>query len=215
MALQLDFAQEIYDISPVINSELAVFPGDVPFSQETALDQKKGDHLYLSSIRTTLHIGAHADAPLHYGTGEESIETRSLRPYMGECQVVEVTACPLGQRITLDDFNIEQIQAPRVLFKTKSFYPYKWESSFNSLSPEVIEALVEQKSLVLIGLDTPSVDPHDSKNLESHNCLLKHNLSVLEGLDLEEVPEGIYQLIALPLRIQGGDASPVRAILLR
>lgn len=212
--VRLDFAQEIYDISPVINSELAVFPGDVPFRQETSLDQNKGDHLYLSAMTTTLHIGAHADAPLHYGKNAPSIDVRSLRPYLGECQVVHVKT-PMGQRISLADFDLEAIKAPRVLFKTESFYPYRWTEAFNSLSPEVIEALVKIKSVTLVGIDTPSVDPHDSKGLESHQSLLQNDVSVLEGLDLEKVPEGMYQLIALPLKIQGADASPVRAILLR
>lgn len=211
--INLDQAQEVFDISPVISPELAVFPGDVPFSRQVLLDQTKGDHLCLSSMTSTLHIGAHADAPLHYGKEAESIDVRSVLPYMGSCQVIEVKT-PYGERILPHHFDVHAIRAPRVLFKTKSFDPHQWSEGFNSLSPETIELLVE-KSVLLVGIDTPSVDPHDSKALESHQALLKHNLSVLEGLDLEDVPEGEYQLIALPLKIQGADASPVRAILLR
>lgn len=212
--IELDEIQKIWDISPTINSELAVFPGDVKFSRDISLSQAQGSHLDLSSITTTLHIGAHADAPSHYGAQAEGIDVRSLNPYMGRCQVVKVKT-PYGERIRPEHFNIEEITCPRVLFRTDSFNPYQWEDSFNSLSPETIELLVKKASVCLVGIDTPSVDPQDSKDLPSHKALLKHHLSVLEGIDLNGVNSGVYQLIALPLKLQDADASPVRAILFR
>lgn len=210
----LDNINEIFDISPKINSSIAVFPGDVAYTRHISLSQEhKNDHLDLSSITTTLHLGAHADAPLHYGKGAESIDQRSLYPYLGRCQVVE-TKAPYGGRILPEHFDIGDIYCTRVLFKTKSFNPYEWTNQFNSLSPETIEALVE-KSVQLVGIDTPSVDPWDSKLLESHKSLLKNNVSVLEGLDLFDIKPGEYQLIALPLRLEDAEASPVRAILFK
>jgi arylformamidase len=75
-----------------------------------------------------------------------------------------------------------------------------------------VERLHEQ-GVKLIGIDTPSVDLFDSKDLPSHQMILKHDMAILEGLALQGVPEGVYELIALPLKLVGFDASPVRAIL--
>ena len=100
------------------------------------------------------------------------------------------------------------------MFKTNSFLdPNQWRNDFNSLSPELIYYLNE-KGVFLIGIDTPSIDPANSKKLESHKQILKYNISNLEGLYLKEAKEGLYQLIAMPLKIKGGEASPVRAVLL-
>jgi len=166
------------DISPRISPRTAVFPGDQPFERTIALDFKAGDHLRLSRITTTVHVGAHADAPNHYhpdGVG---------------------------------------ILAPRVLFKTGSFPdPDRWNGDFNSLSPELIDWLAS-RDVLLVGIDTPSVDPADSQGLESHHRIFEHDLAILEGIVLDAADEGLYELIALPLRIEGADASPVRAILL-
>jgi arylformamidase len=215
MQMKIDFSDfdKLYDISPEISSRLAVFPGDTVFERQVLMSQSQGQHLDLSSIKTTVHIGAHADAVNHYGANQPGIESKDLRVYMGGCQVVEV-GTSYGQRISLFDFKIQDINQSRVLFKTNSFDPYQWRDDFVSLSPEVIFALAET-GVILVGIDTPSVDPSTSKNLESHKALLETGVSVLEGLVLDEVPEGEYQLIALPLKIKDADASPVRAVLLK
>ena len=200
-----------YDISPEISEGSAVFPGDVSFRRLVSLDFRKGDHLGLSSIQTTVHIGAHADAPSHYHSQGQSIDQRPLERYFGSCQVVSVQARP-GQRVTPGDVKVK-IEAPRILFKTSSFpYGERWREDFNSLSPELIARLADQ-GVVLVGIDTPSIDPHDSKELESHLELYRRDMAVLEGLVLGGVEDGLYDLIALPLKIRGADASPVRAIL--
>ncbi len=169
-----------------------------------------GDNLELSSITTTLHLGAHADAPSHYvceGAGMGEVE---LSPYVGLCQVVRVSLSH-GERIR--PHHLGEIHAPRVLFRTDSFPdPEHFNKDFISLSPELIEHLHNQ-GCVLVGLDTPSVDPFDSKVLESHQALAHTGMYNLEGLVLEQVEPGLYTLIALPLKLEGADASPVRAIL--
>lgn len=203
---------EYIDISPPLHSELAVFPGDTPFLRQEQLSCDRGDHIGLSSLHTTAHIGAHADAPSHYGAGQKSVEELDLAPYMGRCQVIRVSMSA-GERIYPKDIESYSIQAPRILFATESFVPSEWNSNFNSLSPELLEALADQ-GVSLVGIDTPSVDPAESKALESHRVLLKRNIRVLEGLWLKEVPQGLYNLLALPLPIKDGDASPVRALLL-
>jgi arylformamidase len=118
-----------------------------------------------------------------------------------------------GERILPSHLDGKRIAAPRVLFRTGTFPdPSHWNDDFASLSLELVDAL-HDRGVILIGIDTPSVDPFDSKPLEAHHALAQHAMANLEGLVLDGVGEGEYELIALPLRIVGGDASPVRAVL--
>ncbi len=201
-----------FEISPIISNRLAVFPGDKKFSRSISYDFKTGSHLELSSIETTLHLGAHADSSSHYHADGEGVDRRDLNAFFGQAQVIEVqVAC--GARIYPQDIKTV-ISAQRVLLRTNSFpNPEFWNSDFNSLSPELVDFLAGQ-NVIMIGIDTPSVDPETSKELESHQALYRNKISVLEGIVLDKVPEGQYQLVALPLAIEGGDASPVRAILI-
>lgn len=203
---------KIHDLSPRISPRLAVWPGDVVFRRRVALSMADGANLDLSSVTTTLHLGAHADAPSHFGAGAPGMDAVDLAPYVGPCQVVRV-AVGRGERIQPSHLK-EPVAAPRVLFHTGTFPdPESWNTDFASLSPELIEALHAQ-GVVLVGIDTPSVDPFESKALESHQALLRTGMRNLEGLVLDGVPEGTYTLAALPLRIEGADASPVRAVLI-
>lgn len=204
----------LYDISPKLTHRTAVFPGDVPFTATKHLCFENGDHLMLSSIQATVHIGAHADAPCHYHKQGSDISQADLNKYMGLCQVVTVEKVEADGRIYPRHLNSLKITAPRVLFRTNSFSdPEFWTPDFVSLSPELI-AFLAAHGVFTVGIDTPSVDPHDSKNLETHQALYLHEFAVLEGLILHSVPDGEYTLIALPLPLVGLDASPVRAILL-
>jgi arylformamidase len=203
---------KVYDLTPLIHSGLGVFPGDVTFQRNISLDFQKGQNLLLSSITSTLHLGAHADSSSHYHSQGEGVEKRPLTSFFGRAQVIRVSP-RRGGRIRLSDIQGVSVQAPRVLFSTGTFPdPNHWNSDFMALSPEVILELHRQ-AVVLVGIDTPSVDPEDSKALESHQALYSTNMSVLEGLVLEKVPEGLYSLVAMPLPIQNADASPVRALL--
>lgn len=202
----------IYDLSPLISPRLAVWPGDVPFSRSVAVSIEGGGNLDLSSMTTTLHLGSHADAPSHYAAGAAAMDAVDLALYYGPCQVMRVAA-GRGERIRPSHLTAE-LRAPRVLFHTGTFPdPEAWNTDFASLSPELIEHL-HGMGVVLVGLDTPSVDPFESKALEAHQALARTGMRNLEGLLLEEVPEGLYTLAALPLRIEGADASPVRAVLI-
>ncbi len=208
---------KVYDISPAVSERLGVFPGDVSFQRKISLDFEPGHPLLLSSIQTTLHIGAHADGPNHYSKGATGIGERALTPYLGRVHVME----PLtggsklrGRRLQLSDFADPEPKASRVLFKTGTFpEPEDWNSDFASLSPELIEHM-GKKGVRLLGIDTPSVDPEDAKDLIAHHAIAKWDIAILEGIVLDNVPAGIYTLIALPLRLENADASPVRAILL-
>lgn len=205
---------EYFDISPVVSPRIAVFPEDVAYARSVCLDFEKGNHLLLSSIQTTLHLGAHTDAPNHYHADGIGIGERTLSLYMGLAQVIDVKV-PRGTRIYSDALKDKKIEAPRVLFKTGSFpNPEAWNSDFCALSPGLIHFLADQK-VKLVGIDTPSVDPEDSKALESHKAIYERQMGILEGIVLSDVPEGLYTLLALPLRLEDADASPVRAILLK
>lgn len=205
---------KIIDISPEISERTAVFPGDTPFSRKIALDFKTGQNFLLSSIQTTVHLGAHTDAPNHYHAQGMAMHERALEPYYGPCQVITVSL-PRGERIPVSVLESVSVQAPRVLFRTDSFPdPCAWNGDFNSLSPELIEALA-CAGVILVGIDTPSIDPADDKVLDSHQAVYKNDLAVLEGIVLTDVEDGLYTLIALPLKIRDADASPVRAVLIR
>lgn len=211
-APEISLKKIIIDISPALHSGTAIWPGDVPFSRTMALDVEQGQHMTLSAIQTTLHIGSHTDAPNHFARGSHSIDQKDLHPYWGSCQVIQVNKKP-GSVITPEDFQNVRIQAPRVIFKTGSFpNPNSFNQDFVALSPEAMEYL-KTKKVLLVGIDTPSIDPFDSKELSAHHATVRLGISILEGVILKDVPEGVYHLMALPLKIQGGDASPVRAVL--
>jgi arylformamidase len=201
----------IYDLTPPITNRLQVWPGDTPPAREVLCDMHRGDNITLSTLRATVHLGAHADAPSHYGVDAPAIDERSLDYYLGPCQVVRVAAAR-GTRITPDQLP-HPVQAPRLLIATDTFPdPEHFNTDFAALSPELVEQLHAQ-GVRLIGIDTPSVDLFDSKDLPSHHAFLSCDMAILEGLILKDVPEGVYDLIALPLKLVGFDASPVRAIL--
>ena len=201
----------IYDISPPITDSIAVFPGDTPPTREMLMDMRKGDTLTLSTLRSTVHVGAHADAPSHYGAEAPTIDQVELERYVGPCQVVRVAASR-GALLMPDAIDAE-ITESRVLFATGTYPdPNTFNTDFAALSPELIDWLAG-RGVNLVGVDTPSVDPADSKDLPAHKAFLKNDIYILEGLVLSDVPEGQYELIALPLKLVGFDASPVRAVL--
>jgi arylformamidase len=201
----------IYDISPPIDPALKVWPGDTPPSREVLLDMKKGANLTLSSLHATVHLGAHTDAPSHYGADAPSIEQRNVEIYLGPCQVMRV-AVGRAERIMPAALSGPPLAA-RILFATGTFPdPTEFNEDFAALSPELVDHL-HAGGVRLVGLDTPSVDPFASKDLPAHKACLRHDIAILEGVVLDGVPVGIYELIALPLRLVGYDGSPVRAIL--
>ena len=201
----------LIDISPLISPRIGVWPGDTPFSQKYLCTIEGGSNIDLSTMTTTMHLGAHADSPSHYVHPGMGIDERDLSFYYGAAQVIHVDVVR-GCRIMPEDILCE-ITAPRVLFGTSSFPdPDHFTEDFCALSPELIHFLAD-RSVVLVGIDTPSIDPCTSKVLESHQAIAQRDLAVLEGLVLTDVAAGLYRLMAFPLRIEGADAAPVRAVL--
>ena len=201
----------LYDISPPITAGLAVWPGDTPMTREVLLDMADGDHLTLSTLHGTVHLGAHADGPNHYAAEAGGIETVDLARYLGPCRVIHVDV-GRGQRIGPSQV-AGKTDIPRLLIATGTYPdPDRFNEDFAALSPELVDGL-HRDGVILVGLDTPSIDPFPSRELESHAACAACGMAILEGLVLGHVPEGVYELIALPLRLTGFDASPVRAVL--
>lgn len=201
----------IHDITPPIAPALAVFPGDTPPSREVLLDIARGDHITLSTLRTTVHVGAHVDAPSHYGAAAPSIDRVPLEACIGPCQVLRVEVAR-GGRVRVEDLP-GPIRAPRLLLATGTYPdPERWSDDFAGLEPDLVDHLHAQ-GVRLVGIDTPSVDTADSQDLPAHARFLANDMLILEGIVLRGVEPGDYELIALPLRLVGFDASPVRAVL--
>lgn len=201
----------ILDISPRISPRLAVWPGDVPYTRDITCAFVDGANLDLSSIRATVHLGAHTDAPSHYHPDGGGIDARPLDRYYGLCEVIRVN---VGRGERIRPAHLPHLPtAPRVLFCTGTFPdPEAWNTDFAALSPELVHVLADA-GVGLIGIDTPSVDLFDDKALLSHQVIYARDLAILEGIVLTSVPPGHYTLVALPLALEGADASPVRAAL--
>jgi arylformamidase len=190
---------------------MPVWPGDTPPAREILLDLDQGDPITLSTLRATVHLGAHADAPSHYGVKARTIDCQPLDLYVGRCQVIRPALG--GDSLVYPQDMPSDYEGTRILIAlgvapTDERFP----TEFPALAPELIDWLADRGAR-LIGVDAPSVDPFDSKTLPAHGRCLARDVAILEGLDLRAVPAGEYELIALPLRLVGFDASPVRAIL--
>ena len=166
----------------------------------------------VSALTFSPHVGAHADAPLHYDNQGAAIGAVELEPYLGRCRVIHAIGTgPLVEwrhvEHALDDL------PPRVLVRTYEHAPVdRFDPSLAAYAPETIDRLAAL-GVRLVGIDTASIDPADSKLLASHQAVRRHGLRVLENLVLDDVAEGDYELIALPLKLVTADASPVRAVL--
>lgn len=202
------------DITTPISSRLAVFPGDTPFERRELLHRDRGDPVTLSTMTATVHLGTHADAPLHYGQGARAMHEQPLELYMGPCIVVHAAVKP-GESVGVHHLaGRVPFGTDRVLIATGTYpNPEQWTEHFASLEPELVRWL-DGRGVRLVGVDTPSVDRATSKDLPAHAEFLAHDMAIIEGLVLRDVPEGRYHLVALPLRIEGADASPVRAVLM-
>lgn len=201
----------LYDITPAIDENLKVWPGDEPPRREVKCRIEDGAVVTLSALHTTVHTGAHADGPNHYGAGAPGIDSFPLENYLGRCQVVTANI-GRGERVKPSHL-ARMVTEPRVLIRTSSYPdPTNFNTDFAALSPELVDTLAARK-VRLIGVDTPSVDLFDSKDLQAHKAFLRNNISILESLVLKDVPDGVFELIALPLKLIGYDASPVRAVL--
>ncbi|MEO7241756.1 MAG: arylformamidase [Variovorax sp.] len=202
----------LWDISPPVHAGAPVFPGDTPYRQRWAAEITPECPVNVGEITLSPHVGAHADAPLHYDPQGAAIGDVDLDAYLGRCRVIHAIGCGLliewrHLAHMLDDL------PPRVLVRTYRQAPIdRWDDALPAFAPATIERLADL-GVKLVGIDSASIDPADSKTLDSHQVIRRRSLRVLENLVLDEVPEGDYELIALPLKWMSADASPVRAVL--
>ncbi|HEY8050116.1 MAG TPA: arylformamidase [Ramlibacter sp.] len=205
-------SKRIWDISAPVMAASPVFPGDTPYSQEWSATLGPGCPVNVSRITLSPHVGSHADAPLHYDSGGPPIGDVGLEPYLGRCRVIHAIDCgPLVEWRDIE--HALRDLPPRVLVRTCERAPVdRFDDKLTAYAPSTIERLA-QRGVKLVGIDTASIDPAPSKTLDSHQVIRRLGLRVLENLVLDAVPEGDYELIALPLKLMTADASPVRAVL--
>jgi arylformamidase len=201
----------LWDISPLISEQLPVWPGDVPFSAETTWQMGADCPVQVARIMMSTHTGAHCDAPSHYDADGMSIDQVALDAYIGRCRVIDcIGAAPVSPRHVAHA--LQDVPA-RVLLRTYRKAPVeRWDAAFAAVEPATIE-LLAQHGVRLVGIDTPSLDPQHSKTMDAHQAVRACRMAILEGVVLDAVAAGDYELIALPLRLAGMDASPVRAVL--
>ncbi|MDX2147054.1 MAG: FAD-dependent monooxygenase [Planctomycetota bacterium] len=217
----------LIDISPRLSPGIGVWRDDTPMTREVLCDIAKGANITLSTLRTTVHLGSHADGPNHYGLKNADgslapgIDQMPLEHYIGPCVVIEARATR-GTRYSIDDLagpQLEKIDAARdvrrVLIRTGTFPDhFRWNDDFAAMEPSLVDELA-RRGVITVGVDTPSVDLFSSKDLPAHQAFLRNNVAIIEGVVLDEVEPGVYELFAQPLRLEGFDASPVRAVLRR
>ncbi len=202
----------LIDISPAIHPALPVWPGDAPVEFERTWTIEPGCPVNVSKVGFSTHTGAHVDAPFHFDPEGETIDQVALETYVGPCRVIHVVG---ARGVIMPDQVVSRLGCcpPRVLFRTYAAAPVdRWDRDFCAIAPDTID-LLASCGVRLVGLDTPSLDPESSKTMDAHLAVCRHRMVILEGLVLDLVPEGDYELIALPLKLAGLDASPVRAVL--
>lgn len=199
----------IIDISQTLQPGIATWPGDTPYENFWVMRMDRGDSCNVGSVTMSLHTGTHADAPLHFIPEGAAPVDANLEPYIGPAIVVDARG---ASSIRPEHILPIRTSARRILFHTGSARPDRWNDDFAYFTTEAAQLLVERK-VILVGIDTPSVDKSDSKTLDSHKIFASANVALLENLMLNGVAPGEYELIALPLKLSGMDASPIRAIL--
>ena len=205
-------SHRIWDVSQRIHKAIPRWPGEPEIELSRHAEIGPGCPVNVGAVSLPLHTGTHADAPLHYSDEGLPSADCDLAPYVGRCVVIDTTDA--GDRIEVGDCDWNGIDGhARVLIRTYADFPRDyWDSQFKAIAPEVIERLASM-GVQLIGVDTPSLDPETSKTMDAHKAVLAADMRILEGLVLGDVEPGEYELIALPLKLAGADASPVRAIL--
>lgn len=203
---------QIWDISASIHSASPAYPGDAPYEQTWTSSIAPQCPVNVSAIRLSPHIGTHADAPLHYDSQGASMGAVDLQAYIGPCRVIHAIGCGALIEWAHIAHAITPNLPPRVLVRTYAQAPQQWDDHLSGFATATIARLADL-GVQLIGIDTASIDPASSHSLDSHILVRARDLRVLENLVLDAVPEGDYELIALPLKLMEAEASPVRAIL--
>ena len=203
----------VHDISIPLWPELAVWPGDTPASVRRIARLADGESVNLGTLTASLHAGTHADAPYHFEDDGVGIDAVEAEVYVGPAVVWDVRGC---DPIRISDLERAPLaEAPRLLLRTGGWTDHTVFPTSVPVVADDVPAYLASRGVRLLGVDVPSVDPIDSKTLSLHHALLANGIHILESLDLSAVEQGVYNLSALPIRVVGGDAAPVRAVLWR
>jgi arylformamidase len=200
-----------YDISIPLRLGMAGWPGDAAYEMHWTCRKAAGATVNLSEVRMSVHCGTHCDAPFHFADDGKTIESLDLTPYFGRARVIDVRGRAL---IHSQDLGTSDLSStPRILLRTDSWTDAtRFPEKIPVMAPE-LPSWLAQRGVILIGVDVPSVDALDSKDLPNHHALGSANIAILESVTLVEVPAGVYELFALPLKLVGADGAPVRAVL--
>ena len=207
--------RRVWDISEVVDEKTAVFPGDTPFSRSWVAEMKGGASCNVSAITMSVHCGTHTDSPLHFDDAGLGMAAVPLDAYMGRCRVVTVQGEGDPSHVPASALTDDVLAGvERILFHTcgATHDRTKFDPGFTAVGPDAAERLVAA-GIRLVGIDTPSMDHATSQDLPGHHVLYRGGIALLENIDLTDVPDGDYELIALPIKIAGSDSSPVRAVL--
>lgn len=203
----------LYDISRPLTPRTAVFPGDTAVSIQPVAEMRRGASCNVSAITLSTHAGTHIDAPRHYSDEAAGIDATPPDVFIGPARVITLDCAFVG-RADLERHDLRGVKRLIIHTRASKVPNDRWEPDFAYFAPEAAEYL-GQLGVILIGSDAPSVDPADSKPLPAHKTFLRHNVAIMENLNLTGVPDGDYELIALPISIVDCDAAPARAILRR
>lgn len=193
-----------------LDQDVDPWPGDVPFALEATARIRDGASCNVGAVRTSLHNGTHADAPLHVEDGAAGAGELPLEPFLGPAVVLDRSRALAAGPDALEELVPE---GRRVLLRSGRTDFRRFPDRVDGVPPGWIRGLA-RRSVPLLGVDAPSIDPLESEELPAHRACLEHGIQILENLDLSAVRPGTYRLVALPLRIEGADAAPVRAVLL-
>jgi arylformamidase len=206
----------IYDVTVPLSADMPTYPGDTPYSRRILKRMEDGDPSNLSDITLSSHAGTHEDAPLHFVQGGAPVDELPLEILMGRARVVAVAVTrPCIDRSDLEGLDLAD--DVRILFKTGNAALLQeggFQPHFVYLTEAAAHFLVDA-GIKLVGIDYLSVERFDSHDFAAHRALLGAGVVVVEGLDLRDVDEGSYELTCLPLRLQGGEGAPARAVLRR
>lgn len=206
----------IIDVSRPIFTGMAIYPRNPPVEIAPAKSIARGDSSNVSLLTFGSHTGTHVDAPLHMSDAGRGVDTVSLDAMIGPALVIDIPddvraigAAELRDRIGAHT---------RILLRTRNSTRFaasgKFEEDFTYLAPDGAALLVE-RGVVLVGVDALSVEQYHAGHHRSHDTLLEAGVAVVEGLALDAVAAGEYQLVCLPLRIRGCDGAPARVVLIR
>jgi arylformamidase len=203
--------RRIHDISRAVREGTAVWPGDTPFSRQWVMRIDQGHSCNVSTVTHSVHCGTHADAPYHFDEQGIPIDQVDLSKYVGPCLVMTAKSRDCLRPADLSGLDLRAVE--RLLVRGPDrLRDDQWKDDFFYCSVDAARA-VAHSGLKLLGLDSPSMDFMSSKELEAHKTLVSGGVAILESLDLSGVADGRYELIALPLKMTGGDGSLVRAVL--